>query len=71
MNVQVYTEPGVGSVNSSLVDVGEGLFIIDGQRFLSSARRLHERIQQAQKPVIGLALTHPHPDHMGGLSVLA
>ena len=71
MNVSVYSEPGFASVNSYVVDVGEGLCIIDTQRSLSSARKLLAVVEEAAKPVLGVFITHPHPDHIGGLPAVA
>lgn len=67
MDVSVYSEPGFASVNSYVVDAGEGLCIIDTQRSLSSAQRLLAMLEKAAKPVLGIFITHPHPDHIGGL----
>ena len=69
--VHSYSETGVGSVNSYWVETSEGIVIVDAQRTLSSANKLIERINAQSKPVVGIFLTHEHPDHFGGWAALA
>ena len=70
MKVHIYTEPGMASVNSYLIEGADSVAVIDAQRSLSSAKKLLGIIEQIQKPVSAIVLTHPHPDHFGGLPVL-
>ncbi len=71
MQVITFTEPGLASVNSYVVSAGEGVIVIDAQRSLSLARKFQAVIAQTGKPVLAIFLTHPHPDHLGGLPILA
>jgi glyoxylase-like metal-dependent hydrolase (beta-lactamase superfamily II) len=58
-------------VNAYWVEGPKGVFIVDTQRLKHQANYLVEEIQsQTSKPVVGILLTHFHPDHTGGLPVL-
>jgi len=70
--VRRFAESGDGSVNSWIVEDADGLVLIDAQRSLSAGRSLAEKLTTFEKPLRAILLTHPHPDHFGGLeSVLA
>jgi glyoxylase-like metal-dependent hydrolase (beta-lactamase superfamily II) len=68
--VNTYSSPPRGSVNSFWIATSEGIIVIDAQRTISTATELVEQIKTSSKPVLGILLTHAHPDHFGGLAVL-
>src|SRR3984893_889546 len=71
VTVNVFNEPGAGSVNSYWLTSADGIVLIDAQRAPSAAERLVQQIKATGKPVLGIIISHPHPDHVRGLVVLA
>ncbi len=65
--VHRFTIPGPASVNSYVVELPDGLHLVDAQRQVSVASEFADRASALQKPVRTIILTHPHPDHFGGL----
>jgi glyoxylase-like metal-dependent hydrolase (beta-lactamase superfamily II) len=62
-----FTVPGDGSVNTWWIDAPGGLIVIDFQRDTAAANNAIARIKATGRPVAALLLTHPHPDHIGGM----
>jgi glyoxylase-like metal-dependent hydrolase (beta-lactamase superfamily II) len=65
-----YTSSPPGPVNSWFVESTNGVVIIDTQRTLSEAENALGEIKRINKPILGVIITHPHPDHIGGTEVL-
>jgi glyoxylase-like metal-dependent hydrolase (beta-lactamase superfamily II) len=70
VSVNVFNEPGMGSVNSYWIKSGGGIVIIDAQRSPVAAEKLVQQVKATGKPVLGIIISHPHPDHARGLVVL-
>jgi glyoxylase-like metal-dependent hydrolase (beta-lactamase superfamily II) len=65
-----YTSSPPGPVNSWIIESANGVVILDTQRTLSEAENALEKIKKINKPILGIIITHPHPDHIGGTTVL-
>jgi glyoxylase-like metal-dependent hydrolase (beta-lactamase superfamily II) len=71
VSVNVFNEPGAGSVNSYWLASPSGIVVIDAQRTPVAAEKLVEQIKVTGKPVLAIIISHPHPDHARGLAVLS
>jgi glyoxylase-like metal-dependent hydrolase (beta-lactamase superfamily II) len=58
-------------VNSYVVHGPEGLVVVDGQLTISDARRVRALIDAIGRPLAGVLITHPHPDHYAGAGLIA
>lgn len=65
-----FASPNPGSVNTYWMQVPQGLVVIDAGRNVSGGRRVVAEIRRNGRPVVAILLTHPHPDHVGGLGEL-
>lgn len=70
LDVGRYASPNPGSVNVLWLNAPRGLVVIDSGRTLSEAHRTVAAIRAVHRPVVGILVTHAHPDHVGGLGVL-
>ena len=70
--VHTYTAAEAGLlVNSYVIETAEGVVLVDANLLLSDVRALAARIAALHKPLLGVFVTHAHPDHFNGLPVLA
>lgn len=60
-------EGRVMPVNSFLIHGPDGLVVVDGMLTVSDAALVHKAIADTGRPLAGVVVTHPHPDHYAGL----
>jgi glyoxylase-like metal-dependent hydrolase (beta-lactamase superfamily II) len=69
--VHTYRSGEIGLfVNSYLVEGADGVVAIDTPLLLSDGRACRARLEALKKPLLGVLVTHPHPDHYNTISEL-
>jgi len=63
-------EGRVMPVNSFVIHVPQGLVVVDGMLTISDAALVRQRMTDTGRPLAGVVITHPHPDHYAGVSHL-
>jgi glyoxylase-like metal-dependent hydrolase (beta-lactamase superfamily II) len=57
-------------VNAYVLEGSAGTVVVDATLLVPDARALRERVDALGKPLLGVVVTHAHPDHYGGLAEL-
>ncbi len=57
-------------VNSYLIESADGVVAIDAPLLLSDGRAFRARYEALKKPLLGVLVTHPHPDHYNTITQL-
>jgi glyoxylase-like metal-dependent hydrolase (beta-lactamase superfamily II) len=57
-------------VNSYLVEGADGVVAVDAPLLLSDGRAFRARLEALGKPLLGVLVTHPHPDHYNTIGEL-
>lgn len=57
--------------NAYLIETPDGVIAIDATLRVSDAKALRARIDAIGKPLLGVLLTHGHPDHYNGAGIVA
>lgn len=59
---------GAGTpVNAYIVEGRAGTVVVDATLTISDGRALRASLEKLDKPLLGVVITHAHPDHYGGL----
>jgi len=71
MQITVFKSPEPAFlVNSFIIETQNGIIVIDTQFLVSEARKLKQEVEKLGKPLLGVIVTHPHPDHFNGVGTL-
>ena len=66
-NITITRVPGtVMNVNSYVVETADAAVVIDGMLTVSDAKAVRAHLDDRGKPLLGLVVTHAHPDHYAG-----
>jgi glyoxylase-like metal-dependent hydrolase (beta-lactamase superfamily II) len=57
-------------VNSYLVEGADGVVAVDAPLLRSDGRAFRARLEALRKPLLGVLVTHPHPDHYNTITDL-
>lgn len=57
-------------VNAYLVETRAGVVAVDSTLTESDSKALRKRCEALEKPLLAVLVTHPHPDHVAGLTNL-
>jgi glyoxylase-like metal-dependent hydrolase (beta-lactamase superfamily II) len=64
------SRPEAFLVNSWIIELVNGLVIVDSQFLVSEATALIQKVRELGKPPVALLITHPHPDHYNGAALI-
>ncbi len=71
VTLHTYLSPDDGFLlNTQIVETPAGLVIFDGNFFTKYATEVADYVQGLGKPIERIVLSHMHPDHFSGLTVL-
>jgi glyoxylase-like metal-dependent hydrolase (beta-lactamase superfamily II) len=73
MSMQIHkysSAPEAFLVNSFLIETTNGVIVVDTQFLVTPAKVLKQKVLDIAKPLLGVIITHPHPDHYNGTGIL-
>ena len=69
IHIHMSGEKGI-FVNGYLVETANGVVAIDSALTVSESKALKAQLDSINKPLLAVLLTHPHPDHVAGVTYL-
>jgi glyoxylase-like metal-dependent hydrolase (beta-lactamase superfamily II) len=57
-------------VNGYLIETANGVVVIDSALTVTESNALKAQLDSINKPLLAILLTHPHPDHVAGVTYL-
>ena len=69
IHIHMSGEKGI-FVNGYLVETANGVVAIDSALTVSESKTLKAQLDSINKPLLAVLLTHPHPDHVAGVTYL-
>src|SRR5688572_10871997 len=71
LTIHTYTAAEAGlNVNSYLAETPDGVVVVDTNLLNSDIAALVTRVAALKKPLLGVFVTHAHPDHFNGVNAL-
>lgn len=64
------SRPSGAFVNAYLVETSRGVVAVDSTLTVSDSTAFRKQLDDLKKPLLGVLVTHAHPDHYGGLTQL-
>jgi glyoxylase-like metal-dependent hydrolase (beta-lactamase superfamily II) len=66
--VHQYASPAGGIFsNSYIIELDKSIIVVDGTLLVSTSKALKTKMDSIGKPLVGVLITHGHPDHYNGL----
>jgi glyoxylase-like metal-dependent hydrolase (beta-lactamase superfamily II) len=69
IHIHMSGEKGIFA-NAYLIETAHGVVAIDSTLTVSESRALRSELDSINKPLLAIILTHPHPDHIAGVTNL-
>jgi glyoxylase-like metal-dependent hydrolase (beta-lactamase superfamily II) len=69
IHIHMSGEKGIFA-NAYLIETDHGVVVIDSTLTVNESKALRSELESIKKPLLAIILTHPHPDHVAGVTNL-